>query len=142
MSTPLMADCPKLKVGPVRSPKQPILIVLRSGDPFSSAWRVQENARAIRTRTAGKITFALLTEVGFFNPGIIGQVFRWTFHDYSSGLQHVCAIGMAQSCVCVLFDQENCCPLTFDLIDSFEDGMDHEGRQAQRRLVEPEQTRS
>src|SRR5215216_5845196 len=115
-------------------------MVLRSTGSFSSACRVQENARAIRTMATGKNTFALLTEIGFFNSGIIGQVLRRTFHNYSSGFEYVRAIGMAQSGVRVLFDQKDRRALTFNLIDGFEDSMDDERRQTERRLVEQEQS--
>src|SRR5688572_29577038 len=58
MSTPLIPDCPKLKVGPLRSPKYPILIVLRSGwFVFSVVLREQENASASITSTTGRIIF-------------------------------------------------------------------------------------
>src|SRR6185503_11802222 len=91
--------------------------------------REQENASASNTMTDGRIIFCkwrlvcrgrlavriellrtrdlLLAKVSFFDPGVAGQVLRRTFHHYSSRFQNVCAIGMFQSRVCVLFDQQN-----------------------------------
>src|SRR5215213_3338413 len=85
-------------------------------------------------------SFDLLTEIGFFNPGIVGEVFRRTFHNYSSGLEHVSSIRMTERGVCVLFDQKNRSPFTFDLVDSLEDRVDHERCKTERRLVEQQQS--
>src|SRR5688500_10652723 len=135
---------------------------LRSTGFFSSDGREQEKASAIRTMAKGRNTFRswslvwcrpdklelngrrrfkLLTEIGFFNSRIIGQVLRWTFHNYSSGFQNVSAIGMPEGCVRVLFDEENCSSLAFNFIDSLEDRVDNERRKTERRLVEQEQSR-
>src|SRR5215213_10445744 len=47
---------------------------------------------------------------------------------------------MTERCVRVLFDQKNRSPFAFDFVDSFEDRVDHEWREAERRLVKQQQS--
>ena len=81
-------------------------------------------------------TIGLLTEVSFFNPWIFSEVLRWTLHHYPACFQNVSAVGMAERRVGVLFDEQDGRAFAFDLVDSFEDRMNYEGREPQRRLVQ------
>src|SRR6185503_9471645 len=82
----------------------------------------------------------LLAEVCFLDARIGGKLFRRSFHDDAAGLEHVSPIRVFQGRVCILFDQQDGCALTLDLINRFEDGMDHERRQAERRLIKQQQS--
>src|SRR5689334_8872143 len=47
---------------------------------------------------------------------------------------------MTKRGVRVLFDEKYRCSLTFDFVDSFEDGVDHKRREPERGLVEQQQS--
>src|SRR5687767_8053161 len=88
----------------------------------------RRRAPARRTLTGIRL---LLTEVGFFDSWIGGQIFRGALHYDSTGLEDVGAIGMAQGCVCVLLNQQNRRALAPDLIDGFENRVDDQRRQTE-----------
>src|SRR5687767_14484012 len=73
----------------------------------------------------------LLTEVSFFDPWIVGEVLRWTFHHYSACFQNVSAVGMAERGMGVLLDEQDGRALAFDLVDSLEDRVNDQRRESQ-----------
>src|SRR6185437_7314334 len=141
---------PKLKVGPVRSPKNPMFRVAWSAVLFCV--EAQEGASAVNESKTRKISpdFSfrrvcdgankteivllklrdLLTKVGFFNSRIGCQILRGSFHNDATSFQDVSAVRMFQRGVRVLFYQQDRCALTFDFINRFEDRMNNQGRQS------------
>src|SRR6266404_6316424 len=74
----------------------------------------------------------LLTKVGFFNPGISGELFRWTLHNDPAGLQDIRAVGMLQGGMSILFYEQDGRSFTLNFINRFEDSVNDERRQPQR----------
>src|SRR5687768_8811355 len=74
--------------------------------------------------------FKLLAEVGFLNPGIGGEFPGRSLHHNATCFQHVRAVRMSQSSVCVLFDQQDSGSFTSNFVNRFENRMHNERSQA------------
>src|SRR5882672_3177428 len=113
---------------------------LRNGLAARGSW----SATCCRSRSAetGRVKLLkLLAKVRFLNPGIGGEFRGRALHDDPARLQHVSAVGVLQGRMRILLDKQDSCALTFDFIDRFEDRVNDERRESQRRLVKQQQAR-
>src|SRR5437764_989925 len=82
----------------------------------------------------------LRAEVGLTDAGIGGQGGRRATTAQGAGLEHVGPVGDPQGLVGELLDEEDRRPLGGQVGDDLEDLADEEGRQAEGRLVEQEES--
>ena len=82
------------------------------------------------------------SKIGVLHLWIVLQLYRRTLQGHAARFHYVRPIGNIQCEPCVLFDQQDCGALAFELLNGFENETHQYGRKSQGRLIEQKQLRA